>query len=320
MPRPTQLNGQVQDSQGEPVPAAVVQLRDASGELLASGLTDAQGRFNLDVGSQGPFRIDVSDGGAMESANIDSTSFDNFVMRLPTVNAARVSPVSDTVSLNDLEAPKDAKSKLAGAQKAIDRGQLDKAWTLANAAIVSAPHWGKAYLIRGVLNLEQQNYSAARADLIQSVQENPRNPAALTELGKLYSTTGAYRLSEMYLRQALNYPPVLWPTYMEMANLDVERGHFQEAVTMAEDAEYSTPPPPVSVHLVAGEAELALGHWDKARLELSSYISLASNAKPKDPKDAVYVAKARQLMAKLPATSASTQAAAQPASPANSAH
>lgn len=311
-PRPTQLNGQVEDSQGEPVPSAVVQLRDASGGLLATGLTDAQGRFNLDVGSEGPLQIDVSDGEDMETAHVDPASFSNFVMRLPSAHAVRVSPASDTVSLNDLEAPKAAKSKLADAQKAMDRGQLDKAWQLTNAAITAAPHWGKAYLVRGVLNLEHQNYSAAQADLTQSVKENPVNPAALTELGKLYNETGAYNLSDLYLRQALKYPPVLWPTYLEMANLDLVRGRYQEAATMAEDAEYSTPPPPASVHLVAGEAEYGLGHWDKARLELSSYISLAG----KNAASTTYIANAQRLLAKMPASN-STAAAAQPASAAH---
>jgi len=305
-----EVNGQIQDSQGEPVPDAMVQLRDASGGLLAAGTTDGQGRFDLSVGSQGPLRIDVSDGGAEESANLDASSFGNFVMRLSTVHVVSPATTSDTISLNDLEAPKAAKSKLAKAEKALDARQFEKAWTLINEAVAAAPDWGKAYFVRGVLNLENRAYPAARADLTKSLQKNPANPAALTELGKLYSTTGAYQLSDTYLRQALKYPPVLWPTYWELATLDLYRGNYAEAATMATNAEYSTPPAPISVHYLAGQAAFRLGRWNQARQEFSSYLKLAGQ----DQNSAIWIGRARNLLAHIPT---STPAAAQPAAPAH---
>lgn len=304
-----EVNGQIQDSQGAPVAAALVQLRDASGGLIATEVTDAEGRFDLNVGGNGPFRIDVTDGGTMESANINAAPFENFVMRMPTAHVVPPSGAS-TISLNDLEAPKDAKSKLADAQKAMDARQLDKAWGLTNQAIAAAPNWGQAYLMRGVLNFENKNYGAAQADFTKAVQENPHNPAALTELGKLYSTTGAYKLSEMYLRQALKYPPVLWPTYYEYANLDMLRGQYAEAAAMAEDAEFATPPAPPSIHFVAGQANFKLQRWQKARLEFTQYIALAA----KQPAAAAWTAKANAYLAKMPV---SASAAAQPAAPAH---
>ncbi len=307
--RGTEVNGQIQDSQGAPIPDAMVQLHDSSGGLLAAGRTDGQGRFDLNVGGQVPFRIDVSDGSEQESANLDASSFDNFVMRLSTVHVVSPAVTSDTVALNDLEASKAAKAKLAKAEKALDQRQFDKAWTLANEAVLAAPDWGKAYFLRGVLNMENKAYPAARADLTKSLQKNPHNPAALTELGKLYSTTGAYQLSDGYLRQALQYPPVLWPTYWELATLDLARGKYAEAVTMATNAEYSTPPAPASIHYLAGDAAFHLAEWNKARQEFSSYVELTA----RDPKSVAWVGKARQYLARIPAA---TPASAQPAAPA----
>lgn len=307
--RGTEVNGQIQDSQGAPIPDAMVQLRDASGGLLAAGRTDGQGRFDLNVGGQVPFRIDVSDGSEQESANLDASSFENFVMRLSSVHVVSPAVTSDTVALNDLEAPKAAKAKLAKAQKALDQRQFDKAWTLANEAVLAAPDWGEAYFLRGVLDMENKAYPAARADLTKSLQKNPHNPAALTELGKLYSTTGAYQLSDGYLRQALQYPPVLWPTYWELATLDLYRGKYAEAVTMATNAEYSTPPAPASIHYLAGDAAFHLAQWNKARQEFSRYVELTA----RDPQSVAWAGKARQYLARIPAAA---PAAAQPAAPA----
>lgn len=304
----TEVHGQIQDSQGSPIQQAVVQLRDSGGGLLATGVTDSQGRFNAHVGGPGPYRIQVSEGGMEESADLDASSFGNFVMRFPAAHAASPAPASDTISVNDLEAPKAAKSKLAKAEKALNQRQFSKAWTLANEAVTAAPDWAKAYFVRGVLNLENGDFQAARADLAKSLQQNPHNPAALTELGKLYSTTGAYQLSDSYLRRALQYPPVLWPTYWELAALDVERGQYDEAATMATNAEYATPPAPAGIHLLAGEADSRSGRWGQARQELETYIQTAAKG-PADPNAAAWVERARQLLAKIPASEPAPPAA-----------
>ncbi|HVA62911.1 MAG TPA: carboxypeptidase regulatory-like domain-containing protein, partial [Terriglobales bacterium] len=231
-----EINGSVEDRSGNPVAAAVVELHAWDGGLLASQITNAVGQFSFRVLSSGPYELQVTTADGQERVAVDNgnpANLANLTIRLhggglsPT--GGGVSANASTVSLNDMQASGKAKSKLAAAQKALAKLELGKAWKLVNEAITAAPNWGLAYLMRGALNLQNHNYASARSDLDVAVERNPNNSLALTELGKLYSTTGNLQLSRLYLRRALNIAPVLWPTYIELSGLDLKQGNFSEA-------------------------------------------------------------------------------------------
>lgn len=272
----TEVSGQVLDSNNEPVAAVMVVLTAWNGSMLASQMTNAAGRFDFEVEADGPFQIEIGPNGDAEPMPVYADNLTNLQLKLsapPNAYRLRTSP---TVSLNDLEAPSKARSKVAEATKAMRKLNLAKAWRLANEAISAAPNWGKAYLMRGVLNMESHSYESAQRDLATAVERDPRSAIALTELGKLYSTTGHYDLSDLYLRRALAIEPVLWPTYFEMADLDLKRGNFAEAEKMAEYSEFSTPPAPPASHFIAGEAAFHLHDAKTARIEFRSFLALAS--------------------------------------------
>lgn len=297
-----EINGSIEDVGGRPVSAAMVELHAWNGGLLASQVTNAVGHFTFRVISSGPYELQVTTADGQEQVALDNSDLGNLTVRLhgtglsPT--GGGVSANASTVSLNDLQASGKAKSKLAAAQKALDKLDLGKAWKLVNEAITAAPNWGRAYLMRGVLNMQNHNYASARSDLDVAVERNPNNSLALTELGKLYSTTGNLQLSGLYLRRALNIAPVLWPTYLELSDLDLKQGNFSEAQTMATNAMYATPPAPPAVHFLAAEAADRLGDFKTAEAEYRSFVALA----PPTPQLAEALAMARQRIAEIAAS------------------
>lgn len=296
-PSSQEVSGRIEDSHGAPASAAMVELQAWNGGLLGSQITGVTGDFDFHVNGAGPFALQITWAGETKSVSLDDTSLDNIEVRMggdaprpPTATAA-------TVSLNDLEAPGKAKSKLAGAEKAINKFDLGTAWKLANEAIEAAPNWGRAYLVRGVLSMENRDYNSARADLGKALARDPRDAATLTQLGKLNAATGHLQDSDADLRAALKISPVLWPTYFELANLDMKRGNYQEAEQMASYAEFATPPAPPSAHYLTGEAAYKLHDWTTAAIEFRSFLALA----PESPDTHRALVAARQRLAQIPA-------------------
>lgn len=275
----TLVSGHVVDSRGTPVGSAVIQLLSWNGNLLGTQVTDAVGYFSFRGAGPGPFTVKISTFGGTEEMSLDGEMVEDVTIHLRrTLNRndeASAGAVASRVSVNDLEASSKAKAKLAGAQKAMLKRDFSKAWKLVNEAITAAPNWGRAYMTRGVLSMESHNFASAKTDLATAVARDPDDSLALTELGKLYAATGKLDLSETYLRRALTLAPVLWPTYFEMASLDLQKGNFAEAETMADDAMTDTPAAPPPVHFLAAEAAYHLHEWGTANQEYRSFIALA---------------------------------------------
>lgn len=278
-PTPVLVNGHVLDGRGAPVGSASVQLLSLNGTLLGSQVTDAVGFFSFRTLGLGPYMVQVSALGETEQINLDGDSLQDISLQLDGLSAQPAAqpadgPLNSRVSVNDLQAPGKAKSKLAGAQKAMLKREFSKAWKLVNEAISVAPNWGRAYMMRGVLSMESHDFASAKADLATAVARDPDDSLALTELGKAYAETGDLNLSETYLRRALTIAPVEWPTYFEMASLDLQRGNFAEAETMADHALTDNPPAPPAAHFLAAEAAYHLHEWATATQEYRSFVAL----------------------------------------------
>lgn len=295
-PQPrSEVSGRILDPSSQPVAGIMVELHSWSGGLLGTQMTNAAGEFDFVVQAGGPFEIRVQNTGQTESLPLQGDDLTNVDIKLPGPPRPAAT-ASQTVAVNDLEAPAKAKSKLAAAERAINKLDMAKAWSLVNEAVAAAPNWSRAHLLRGVLSLDNHNYASARTDLVAAVNQNPRNALALTELGKLYSTTGQYQLSALYLQRALNIAPVLWPTYFEMAALDLKRGNFAEAEQMADYAEFATPPAPPAAHYLAAEAAYGLHDYKTAEIEFRSFLALT----PPTPEQEPAIAAARAKLATMP--------------------
>ncbi|HXE30834.1 MAG TPA: carboxypeptidase regulatory-like domain-containing protein [Terriglobales bacterium] len=296
-----QISGRIEDTNGNPLQGAVVELHSWSGGLIATESTNGVGAFEFRTTNSGPFELHVTHSGATETMQLESGANNNLTLRVPSdqpVGGAAPAAANSTVSLNDLEAPGKARSKLADAQKALGKLDFAKAWKLVNQAITAAPNWGRAYVVRGVISMENRNFAAAHEDLAKAVQHDPQSSLALTELGKLDATIGNMEEANYYLRRALSITPVLWPTYFEVASLDLKRGNYQEAAAMANYAEFATPPAPPAAHYLAGDAAFHMKDWAAATIEFRSFLALT----PPSPEVQGALDDAKRLLAQIPAT------------------
>lgn len=275
-PTITQVQGTVVDPFGRPIPAALVQIGSLHGGAIESAVTDGQGMFSVEITGEEPYRATVVTAGGTEDFMLTGPLLPDMVLRMREGAAPSAGRATQpTVSVNDLAAPSKAKSKLVGATKAADKSDFSKAWRLVNEAIQMAPNWGRAYLLRGALSFTNHNYLSAQSDFATAVAHDPNNALALTEMGKLYTTMNRYELARTYLQRALQLPPVQWPTYLEMARLDVLQHRFAEAHDMATRAMACQPAPPAGIHYIDGIAAYFLHHYRLAAAQFKFFLKQA---------------------------------------------
>lgn len=270
------VQGTVVDAFGRPIPAALVQIGSLNGGATESAVTDGLGMFSVEVSGQEPYRATVVTRQGTEEFTLSGPIQLDMTLRMREGAAPRADrTVQPTVSVNDLAAPSKAKSKLASATKAADKSDFAKAWKLVNEAIRIAPSWGRAYLLRGALSFTNHNYVSAQSDFATAVAHDPNNALALTEMGKLYTTTDQYERARTYLERALQLPPVQWPTYLEMARLDVLQHRFAEAHEMATRAMACQPAPPAGIHYIDGIADYFLHQYRLAAAQFKLFLKQA---------------------------------------------
>lgn len=270
------VQGTVVDAFGRPIPAALVQIGSLNGGAMESVVTDGLGMFSVEISGEEPYRATVVTAQGTEEFMLTGPIQQDMTLRMHEGAAPRVSRAAQpTVSVNDLEAPSKAKSKLASATKAADKSDFAKAWRLVNEAIRIAPSWGRAYLLRGALSFTNHNYVSAQSDFATAVAHDPNNALALTEMGKLYTTTNEYERARTYLQRALQLPPVQWPTFLELARLDVLQHRFAEAHDMATRAMACQPAPPAGIHYIDGIADYFLHDYPLATAQFKLFLKQA---------------------------------------------
>ncbi|MGH9467319.1 MAG: carboxypeptidase regulatory-like domain-containing protein [Terriglobales bacterium] len=268
------VQGVVLDSGGKPVSGALVQLTSLNGGSAQSTFTNSIGAFGFVVSGRGPYEASVSASFGTGTQLVPQGLMEDVVVRLSAAAPAHTTAPGDpSVSLNSLEAPAPAKAKYVQAERAIHQQKMDRAWKLINEAVKEAPHWGRAYLVRGILNFSRHDYAASHSDFATSLRYDPNNWLALTGMGKLYYATGNYPRAQHYLQQAMAQPPPHWQTYREMARLDRAEHDWAGVDAMAQRALRCRPAPPPSLHFLDGEALYYLHHFHRAGAQFSLFLA-----------------------------------------------
>lgn len=272
------LAGRVVDGVDTPVGSATVSLFAWDGAPLGDGFTDSSGHFEFRTSHVGPYEIVVSTQSVSVSEEVDQPN-PNVIVTLP-LHSPVTSGGGPTVSLNDLRASPQARKRLNEAIRSYQQGDNAQAERRVEQAIAVAPDWGRPYYIRGLLRLRRRDFPAAQLDFQRASGYDPSNSAALTALGKLCRQTGQLDCAETALRAALALPPVHWQANIEMAQLDMARARYGEAEQRAQAAYAATPPGPIEALVLAGQAALFAGEWQRAIGHYRDYLARARSGSP----------------------------------------
>lgn len=274
------VRGHLEDQSGAPVVNAELELESWSGEPLGRTVTDGEGGFVFPGVGPGQYHLRGEYEGQIFERDFSPAHYGVVaIVRAPVshtpVSRAAANPAANVVSLNDLEAPKAAKKKLAKARAALSHHHYAKAMRLGDQAIAQAPHWGAARIFRGVLWMRQRQYALAAQDLRAAVQADPRDAIALTALGADYERMKMLPPAHFYLSRAVQVQPGLWQEYFELAELALDENQPRAAVANASKALSTVPAGPAEAHLLRADGYIRMRNWAKAKSDIQMYLELA---------------------------------------------
>lgn len=243
----------VVDTQGNPVPDALVEVRSSNG-IVTSGATDISGRCQFSKLPFGQYEATASRGlaSAEQVFNVSSFVNEDVVMRLPAdVTNSKVGG-RNTVSAAQLSVPRKATNELEKADRAYQKGNLAAAADHVQRALAIYPTFADALVLKGILGLGQNNLTGACADLEQAIKYDPSLAVAYFALGTAYNNMHRYAEAKQVLEHGVPLAPAAWQPYYEGARSDLGSGHFSTALSEIRKAEQLAPRTFAALYLVKG--------------------------------------------------------------------
>ena len=267
------LRGSISLGCSAPAQFATVHIESMDGNILATTQTTPNGRFSFASLPPGSYKLVINANGIIESRVIQFQSplIPVRIMLLSEKRPVHVVP-ADTVSVQHLQAPKQAKKKLKQAVKAIRRHHRNRGMRLLSEAIRLAPNWGRPYFTRGVLLLHSHLYPQALHDLQFAAQRSPGKGIILAALGIVYRRLNQLTTAMFYLHRATVSQSPPWQAYYELGRINYSTGHYHRAGTNLRLALDRDPRHAQISRVMLGNVYIHLRQYEKARRQFTIYL------------------------------------------------
>ena len=142
-----------------------------------------------------------------------------------------------TVSRNQLLAPGKAQRAIERARKEILGGHFDSAQKEIARALDIAPHFGVAKVLQGAIDVEIENYQAARTLFQGAIDDDPALGAAYVGMAVVLIHDGRFQTALPLLDRAEGLLPEAWFVHFAKAWAQLEIGNPEAAIKQADFAE-----------------------------------------------------------------------------------
>lgn len=282
----------VQDSKGNPVLGATVQIHQPASIITAGLETSIAGqvRAELPVGFY-EIRATYRQLSVSQWVSVDRFGA-KVVLHLPSSNVAGQDATRGSIPISQLMIPEKAKTEFEKAREALRKNAIANAQAHLQQALTIYPAFAEAYMWLGITNIWRYQFDLACAQLERAIENDPSLAMAYFALASAHNNMGRFQEARQAVDRGLLLNPNAWQGYYEGARADAAKGEFDSALRQLSKAEQLAPPE--NVHLVLFNRADALaytGHGEEAVSILKSYIS----KNPSGP----YTARARELLAQL---------------------
>jgi tetratricopeptide (TPR) repeat protein len=177
-----------------------------------------------------------------------------------------------------LRVPDKAASFLAKAHQAMDKSKLDDAANYVSKALMAYPEYAQALALRGILELQREQFAQAAADAEHAIQADPAYGTGYLVMGAALNCQKKFQEALRPLQQAEALLPNAWQGYFESSKALLQLERFQPAMQQADKAlalpDAGAHP---ELHLIRGYAYIGLRAYGAAVTELEQYISKLPN-------------------------------------------
>jgi tetratricopeptide (TPR) repeat protein len=270
------VSGVVLNAQGKPVADARVDVIDLrTGRVLESTYSGATGGFEIDGGAMREVEIVATSGilQARERASIAGFGA-TVTLRLPGQAEAEGVATSDhTVSVRQLRVPRRAAGELARAQRALNKGDLDRAQHHIKRALERHQHFPEALTLRAVLKVHDEDVAGAIEDLERALAIDADHVMAYIVMAATFNDTHEYEKAVRSADRALSLAPNTWQAHFEMGKAMLALGDHKAALDQFGSAERLSPKEYLPLHLARAHALLGLQDYDTATAALQQYLA-----------------------------------------------
>lgn len=268
------VNGTVRNFSNAAIRGVRVELREfATGRTVATATTFANGSFEFRHVAAGRYELVAFSGLSEARQDVDLTDIDSSVtLRINDAGNTTVSGSEATVSVSDLKVPDKAKDALQKAEDAFSKSKTDRALELVQKALRVFPRYARALTLRGLLNMQRNDFRSAQADLENAVQVDPQDGMGLIALGSVYNSNMMFDKALAVLNRGVTLSPSSWQAYFELSKAQNGKGEYELALRNATKAMALCPKDWSLLHLARAEALLGLKNYNEAVNELEEYL------------------------------------------------
>jgi Tfp pilus assembly protein PilF len=294
------ITGTIQTADGHPVANANIEVREVEHPtrtfIAQSNASGAFAIFNLEPGSYEVIAtsgVDEAHDRVEVNGNLGLTSVN---LRMGGTHAGHPA-TRGTVSLSQFTVPAKARALFENAVQSMNRGNPGDCLKKLNAALAIAPKFTEARTMRGVLQENAGNNSAATADFQQAIQDDPNYPYSYLALAALFNNGGRYGDSLPILAIAQRLAPDAWQTYFELSRANIEKGDYLSALHLLDrgaELQGGSSKEVPELHMARSFALIGLNRIPEALHELETYLALSPTGAHAD--------QARRVLEELRAT------------------
>jgi Tfp pilus assembly protein PilF len=283
------ISGTVRTFDGHTINNANIEARNVEqGNRSSTTHSDSRGFFALYNISPGDYEVTASNGISEAHARVQVSRI--FVeasvdFRLPQSIEKLKTGNGSTVSFSQYNVPAKARLLYEKAARAMKHRKLGESSEKVNAALAIYPKFSEALTLRGILQENAGNETAAIADYEKAIQYDTNYLLAYIALSSALNTTGHFKESLPLLDQAERLEPNAWQTYFELARAHLGTGEFASAmqnIDRASELQGGQQKEIPELHLVRGYALVGLHEIPRAVQELQTFLARVPNGRYAD--------------------------------------
>jgi len=270
------VRGQVRYADGQPADHVMVRLRCDHIVYDSEVQTDILGRFEFDALTPDVYHLTIEGQGFFpysHTIDVSMSHMANELITLRPIKAPETKEVSP-VKTGDETVPAEARKEFEAGQKLMNDGKdLDGSLQHFRKAIQLYNNYPEAYLMVGLVSLDQRKLDDAQAALQKSTELAPHLAQGFLALGAVYNQEKKFDDAQKALTRGLELKPDDAQGESDLARTYLAMGKWQDAEPHAQKSVSLNPELPIP-HIFLGNIALKKQDNQTAVKEFKEYLRL----------------------------------------------
>jgi Flp pilus assembly protein TadD len=277
-PQSGSVSGKLQDANGSSLKDVRVDLCNQNGTIVNTAYTDRSGNFEFAEVPSGSYSVMATAGIHQVRERVDVSGWSNFVsLSLPVDGKPDDGVNGNSITVAQYRVPGKARDEYRKSHEAVEKGKLEDAGKHLEKALAIYPDYADALTLRGVLELNQNNATAAIADLDKAIKADGNYAMAYVVMGSALNLQAKYDEAIRSLERGESLAPNYWQAHFELGKAYLGKANYPAAVRELQKAQGMSPVEYPFISLLEGNAYLSMKQYPEAVAALQAYLQKSPN-------------------------------------------